>query len=339
MAEILDEKIPSIKEKNNHVRSSLNNRYPHLQGYFNNNSIGLIDRNKTLDIAQKKFFHAQKEILDATDLTEATYNKSLDVSARLLTEYVLYRNIIINKLKTIDISHSENEIHNFIVPTKKIFRKDNFIKDIYSNNVWLLDDKYMSYRTILSELQMSKLLKELEINGENSDSDDTRPDISLIFSNDPNATDATENKVDVVIVELKKLGLKLAKREEVVSQLKQRARKLLNYFPNKIQRIWFYGIVDIDKEFRISLKEDGYTELYSKGELFYNEEKIIIDEDKDLKIPIGVYIMSFDAFLKDAETRNSTFLEILKEGLKRKIQDENISTTNGLSFDMINSYN
>lgn len=34
-----------------------------------------------------------------------------------------------------------------------------------------------------------------------------------------------QTKTDVVIVELKKLGLPLAKREEVVSQLKQRSSK------------------------------------------------------------------------------------------------------------------
>ena len=104
------------------------------------------------------------------------------------------------------------------------------------------------------------------------------------------------------------------KRQEVVSQLKQRARKLAKYYPDKIQRIWFYGIVDIDAEFRIALKEENYTELFSAGSLFYKEHTVILDEDKNIRIPFGLYVLSFDAFLKDAESRNSTFLNVLKQG-------------------------
>lgn len=58
----------------------------------------------------------------------------------------------------------------------------------------------------------------------------------------------------MVIIELKKRGIKLSKTEEVISQLKQRATKLMNYYPNRIQRIWFYGIVEFNDEFKLSLK-------------------------------------------------------------------------------------
>lgn len=71
----------------------------------------------------------------------------------------------------------------------------------------------------------------------------------------------------------------MAKREEVVSQLKQRARKLIKHYPNKIQRLWFYGIVDIDAEFRISLKEEKFVELYSSGSVFYKEHDALLDDE------------------------------------------------------------
>jgi hypothetical protein len=95
---------------------------------------------------------------------------------------------------------------------------------------------------------------------------------TIIFSNNPDEV----AKIDVVIVELKKLGLGLARKEELVSQLRQRARVLLSHYPEKIQRIWFYGIVDIDNDFRISLLEDDFIELYSPGSLFYKEQSIIV---------------------------------------------------------------
>ena len=227
-----------------------------------------------------------------------------------------YPHVIIKNLKQIDKKNPEADIHDIIVPRKKVCGKAGFINDLYTNNAWLLDDKYMSYSTILSDLEMNKLMPYLALDGENVD-DEKRPDIAIVFSNDfhnPVGQVEVQTKTDVVIVELKKLGLPLAKREEVVSQLKQRARKLAKYYPDKIQRIWFYGIVDIDAEFRIALKEENYTELFSAGSLFYKEHTVILDEDKNIRIPFGLYVLSFDAFLKDAESRNSTFLNVLKQG-------------------------
>lgn len=312
--QIFNNKIPQINERNNNAKFKLEERFPHLQGYFNDKVVGLIDKNQALEVAQKKFFNDQKEILEASTLTNEQYEKSLEISSRVLTEYVLYRNLIINKLKQVDKKSSESDIHSIIIPMRKSFSKDNFHNDLFTNNAWLLDDKYMSYSTILSDLKMTELLRNLSIDDEGTSNDESRPDIAIVFSNDPN----TAQKVDVVIVELKKTDLKLAKKEEVVSQLRQRARKLLKYYGDKIQRIWFYGIVDFDAEFKISLLEDKYTRLYSNDSVFYKEHPIILDENKpNESIPVGLYVMSFEAFIEDAASRNSTFLNLLKENLKQ----------------------
>ena len=78
--------------------------------------------------------------------------------------------------------------------------------------------------------------------------------------------------------------------------------------------MWFYGIVDIlnDKEFVDSLTENRYVPIFSDGSMFYREIQI-----GDDNIPIGFYILSYHALLSDAETRNSTFLRIIKEGFKK----------------------
>ncbi|GHU98766.1 ATPase [Bacteroidia bacterium] len=320
---ILNEKIPSIQTENKQITESLNNNYPHLTGYFDEQPIGIIDRNKAIEVAQRKFFQDQKEVLDgANTVSKEQYEKALNISSRTLMEYILYRNVIIKNLKGIDYKNTEADIHDIIVPRKKICTKSDLINDLYTNNAWLLDDKYMSYSTILSDLEINKLMPHLALDRESVE-DEKRPDITIVFSNDVKSEESTQSdganqqKIDVVIVELKKLGLPLAKREEIVSQLKQRARKLANYYPDKIQRIWFYGIVDIDKEFRISLKEEQYTELFSAGSMFYKEHSVIIDEEKDIRIPVGLYVLSFETFLKDAEIRNSTFLNVLKQGFAK----------------------
>ena len=118
------------------------------------------------------------------------------------------------------------------------------------------------------------------------------------------------------MVELKKHGVRLAEKEEAVSQLRQRARRLLEHYPNKINRLWFYGITDIDAEFRVSLIEDEFKELFSNGQIFYKSQPIIVGRE-DNKFPIDLYVMTYDAFIKDAEFRNSTFLRILKDSIQK----------------------
>lgn len=320
---ILSEKIPQISKENQKTVKIINERFPHLQGYFKDKPLGLINKDKYLEAAQKRFFLEQKSLLEADTLNEHQYQKSIELSSRVLMEYVLYRNLIIQKIKSMDFENSEGDIHDAIVPRRKTFKHDSFTNDLFNNNAWLLDDKYMSYQTILSDRELEKVIKEIALEGEDIDSNEGRPDITIIFSNDLDGS----QKLDVVIVELKKYGLKLAGKEEVISQLKQRARKLLNYYPNRIQRIWFYGVVDFDKEFIRSLKEEKYLEIYSRGQYFYKEIDIIPDYDENIMIPIGINLLSIEAFVEDAQARNSTFLKILKDSIKKMSGESNAHET------------
>lgn len=309
--EILLQEIPEINNRNEELLSRLQETYPHLSGYFGNDYVGFAIKSELIEQAQNCFFKEQSIILEAQSLDDEKYKKSLELSARLLTEYVLYRTKIIDKLKNVSETDSEATIHDIIIPRFTKFTQSDVIKSIYSNNAWLLDDKYMSYSTILSDLEMGDLIR--AITNEDNIKDDKRPDIAIVFSNNPKSNTG----VDVVIVELKKKALGLARKEEVISQLRQRARKLLQYYPKNIQRIWFYGIVDFDDEFIRSLKEDDYIELYSKDTCYYKELSTMPEiNNSNLRIPTGVFILSYQALIKDAESRNSTFLQILKEGIR-----------------------
>ena len=91
VGKILASEIPVITEKNKKVKEKFEEQFPHLLGYFESDTVGLIDRDDALEIAQKKFFWAQKQVLQAETLTDITYKKSLELSSRTLTEYILYR--------------------------------------------------------------------------------------------------------------------------------------------------------------------------------------------------------------------------------------------------------
>ena len=80
--------------------------------------------------------------------------------------------------------------------------------------------------------------------------------------------------------------------------------------------MWFYGIVEFTPEFKLSLRNSKYTPLYSKDSLYYKENEWYKDLEDDTTYKVGTYILSIDAFIKDAKAHNEVFLNILKDGFK-----------------------
>jgi anti-sigma regulatory factor (Ser/Thr protein kinase) len=331
ISEIIQREIPVIKEKKEKSKESLNKTYPHLIGYFDDGEIGVVARSKSIEAAQEKFLRDQKEILEAHSLDDKQYDKALELSSRSLSEYVLYREKIIGKVENITKKNHEEDLHNIILPKGAVLRDNTDLSNIYSNNLWLLDEKYMTYNTAMSNKSMKEIIE--EISQENlTAKDTTAPDIVITFSDNPKDDNNKDKKIDVVIVELKRKGIPLAKTEEVISQLRQRARKLMKFYPDKIQRIWFYGIVEFNDEFKMSLMEEKYTSLYSKDILYYKENEVLLNINDTKSHLIGTYILSIDAFIEDAKARNAAFLQILKDGFQKiKNEDTEIISTSQIS--------
>jgi hypothetical protein len=305
---LIEEQIPRIKSNNKKIKEGLINKYPHLNGYFDLENIGYIKRNEILESAQKEFFKAQKEILDANNLTDEQFEKSLEISARALTEYIIFRQITIDKLKNSTSKNSESDIHKLIADKGKKgkFEKENLINDLYRNNSWLLDDKFMTYEITLSDREMTELVQHL-VEGEEIEKNIDRPDFAFIFSNNPKE----QKPFDVVIVEIKKRGVNLYENLKTVNQLETRARNLMKYYNNKVQRIWYYGIIEFNEEIELALSS-SFTELYSMGKLYYKEQDVAISLNPKKTVPVGIFIWDIDAIAEDANARNSTFLNFVK---------------------------
>lgn len=220
---LIEERIPRVKKTNTAIRESLVNRYPHLNGYFDVDNIGYLKRNDILKDAQEEFFKAQKELLDAHSLTDEQFKKSLEISDRALTEYILFRQLTIEKLRDSTKEDSESYLHKIIATKGKDgkFLKENLINDIYKNNSWLLDDKYMTYEVTLSDREMSELVTYL-VEGEEVLRDIDRPDFAFIFSNNPNE----DKPFDVVIVELKKRGVDQYENQKNYKSVRNSCKKL-----------------------------------------------------------------------------------------------------------------
>ena len=308
VGKVLADMIPKITEKNEKVKEKFEEQFPHLLGYFENDTVGLIDRDDALEIAQQKFFRAQKQVLQCETLTQAAYEKSLELSSRTLPEYILYRDKIIGGMKEMTTDNAESEIHNLIVPRFKEFSKEAMPSEIYQNNAWLLDDKFMVFRTILSEQRMDTVVNAIRLD-EECEKDAGRPDIAMIFSADPKNASA----VDVVVIEIKKKTDDEKENQYAINQLLDRAVKLAAHCPN-IQRIWYYAVIQISDTMETRLRQQKWAPLFSMGKLYYQE--FITERPDRTVVPTPTFVVSFDAIVADAESRNHTFLEILRNGMR-----------------------
>lgn len=313
---VLNKEIPEIDKRNRETTKLFEERFPHLAGFFEEQTVGIIDKDEALEIAQSRFFKQQKEVLESTSLDNETFQKSLEVSSRTLTEYILYRELIIKKMREFGEEDSEADIHNLIVPRYETFQEQTLVENKYKTNAWLLDDKFMSFRTVLSEPKMKDLIAAITLNEESSD-DQGRPDISFIFSADPNE----QEKVDVVVVEIKKKVVDDKENPYAATQLVKRAQKLVDHCPN-IQRVWYFALIEIDENLSQLLTNMKWTPLFSKGKVFYQDFQVKNKENEI--VPTPTCLLSYDAVIEDAAARNHTFLEILKKDIK----DFNSSSNN-----------
>lgn len=308
IASIINKRFPRIAAANKEREEYLKNTYPHLSGYFKTSDIGFSSHNDILKDAQEQFFRDQREILSATTLSDEQYEKSLMLAARSLAEYILFRQNVISKMKALDKNNLETDLHNLIAPKGSEFQEGELYKDLYRNNVWVLDDKFMSYCTVLSEAEMSKVI-DVITDGEVKDPDGDRPDITLFFSADP----TKDNRMlDVVVVELKRLGITPEQNSIVEFQLDTRTQRLAEYYGRRIQRMWFYGIVEFTDKYRMHLVNNGYNPLFSNGSVYFKSKPVYTDLEKSFSVVQNSYIMDFKALAEDANSRNETFLKVLK---------------------------
>lgn len=308
--EIIKTNLPQIASSNEKQYDNIIERFPHLSGLIEKDSVGYLSYNEVIKKAQEQYLKEEREILGAAHLSDEQYNKSLEFSSRSLALYIVYRQKLIEKLSELDHKIKETELHQILSKRYQKFSGKETEKDIYLNNIWLIDDKFMSYDHVLSEAQISNIKKLLDPNYTEAQDDEDRPDISIFFSKNP---DSSQGKFDVVIIELKRLGITPEQNSIVEFQLDTRTQQLSDYFNNRIERAWFYGIVELTDKYKLHLKNNGYKPLFSHGNIWYRQKEVFPTLEGQTSVIQDSYIMDFKALVEDAKSRNSTFLKILRE--------------------------
>lgn len=307
MQRIIRNKYPEIERINVEEENAAIEKNPHLIKYIKENK-EIVKSKESLTIAAQKKFNDEKikvrnkieQVLSNNNVSasefEKTINEITDIAYYELGEYIVYRDTIIKALaKTMNTEAREKVFHDMFMPMKTSNSNDS-INDRLLSNLWLLDDKYMTYLYASSDKSYKRIAKDLNLEPVESL---TRPDMCVFLS----SNDDTKSK-DALIIEFKSAKADLDEKRKALSELPDNVMTLRNDVTN-IKTVWSYGITEIDESFEKSLLGQDYEPLFSNG-----ESKIYYKYLKNANT--HVYFIDYQSIIDDALSRNSTFIEILK---------------------------
>jgi hypothetical protein len=281
----LENNIDIDEISKNNLNDAINNA-PYLAYYLQNNEEGY-DSKTLIEIAKEKL-EEDKELI-RKDLENNQALLSI-VTQSELTEYIFDRQRKIDLLKKIkDDNVLEKEIHNLFM---KKYTKD-LEQNYKSNNLWLFDDRFMTYDKVFSEAQLQEVFPDLKNNL-------NRTDIISIVSN----TYEKEEITDIVLIELKRPNEKITPAEA-----QRELRSYADYINqsreyNKI-RIWAYAFLKFDGDTARDLRLDEYNQIptQTKYPIFYKYSGVTTN--------MVMNFLDYESLAYDADVRNKTFMKIL----------------------------
>lgn len=264
---------------------------PYLSYYLKSNE-EILDVDRLIANAQIRLAEDKEKLRNnKNQINEGNFQRLLNIVTQSeLAEYIFDRQRVIEKLRSLtDQKEIEDKLHSLFMPR---YTNDESC-DYRTNNLWLFDDRFMSYDKIFSEEQIKNIFPQLSGNIK-------RPDILSIFSN----TYDDKEMTDIIIIELKRPNDKISP-EGAEGELLKYARYINDLRDNKI-RIWTYAFMKFNSELSEVLEKDrGYNKIPVKGgyPIFYKyhpTQNIVIN------------FIDYYAIANDAENRNLTFMKILQ---------------------------
>ena len=314
---LYNDKFPNRLEDIQKEINKNKNKYIWLNDYFD-------EKNIKPKQAVKKYIEEQIDILEKQekDITEDDINKMVNAN---LVAYIQWREKQLKKLEA-DFNNPETKesaIHNWFVPMKKEVEHD----DLLNNKMWALDDKFMLFDKCYSDEQLNQISKdvynmykskfneELKIYNEEG-ANIRRPDIALLKMQD--------GQERLVLLEFKRPNADWFDYGKGLMQLEYYAE----YFARKHNILYPFAFLivndlekDDKKDLRSHLQKHQYQLIYNTGNFKIYQNGIplnnpdIVDDAGDIK-PIGrvnIQVVSSQAMISDAKTRNQTFINIIKK--------------------------
>lgn len=263
---------------------------PYL-GYYIGDNNDILGTNELITLAKRKLEEDKKYLRERSHLENSDFEQRLSlVTQTELAEYIFDRAKTIERLKKLtDDEKIEKEIHNLFMKQRTVDDKENY----KTNNLWLFDDRFMTYDKVFSEKQIREIFPKL------SDNID-RPDLLSIISN----TYEKELITDIVVIELKRphKAITPASAEE---QLLDYASYINDNFEDRKIRIWTYAFLKFNKDTERKFKNKGYNRVFTNTNypLYYKAFDTV---------NAILNFIDYKTLAYDAELRNKTFLKILE---------------------------
>jgi hypothetical protein len=212
-----------------------------------------------------------------------------------LARFIIHRALVIDSLANMPRATAEHVLHDAIL------RRHSDGNDIRENNVWLVDDKFLSYSSIYSDDTLVKIVREV---GEDTESKQNRkPDVAAFYSKD---SEGKPNKL--VIIEFKKPGADIFENNKALLQCRLYASELVDRI-NTVREVFAFSVVEIDDEFYRDMKRTGFKDVFSLSERVVYDDFAIGSSDD---VPLHLYVMPASSLIADAKARNRVFEEVLR---------------------------
>lgn len=301
MAMINDYDVDEVNQFKTSNVEKLKKYYPFINIHSLGDDAALLDAEaivKTYRVQQAK--REDQIVEDLESGRRVTLDDISHLASDDLARYIVHRALVIDSLANMHPESAEDAIHNAILPKKS---NGNEFRE---NNVWLIDDKFLSYSSIYSDVTLSKIVQ--AVNSGFESKHQRRPDVAAFFSKD---NDNQPNKL--VIIEFKKPGADIFENNKSLSQCRLYASELADHIPTVLE-VFAFAIVNVDDEFYRELKQTNYKDIFSlKERVVYQDFNI----GKNGALPLHLYVMSIEALLKDAKARNRVFEEVLQFEVKK----------------------
>jgi len=286
--------------KNDNIQK-LKKYYPFIKVESLGGNAALLDADEVVKTYRAQQARKEDLVVEALESGKAvSWDDVSHLASEDLARFIVHRALVIDSLANMPLTSAEDAIHSAILPK----RSDG--AEIRENNVWLVDDKFLSYSSIYSDETLAKIVQEVGRSVESKQQ--RRPDVAAFFSKD------SENQPNkLVIIEFKKPGADIFDNNKALQQCRLYAGELSDRIPT-VREVFAFSIVEVDDEFYRDMKQTGFKDVFSLNDrVVYNDFLI----GSKSEVPLHLYVMPALALIKDAKARNRVFEEVLQFDVKK----------------------
>ena len=294
--------IESFKSAN---VQKLKKYYPFIDTSSLGGSAAILDADEIIKTYRTQQARREDQLVDALQQgKQPSWDDVSHLAGDDLARFIVHRALVLDSLGKMPSDAAEDAIHSAILPKKT----DG--KDIRENNIWLVDDKFLSYSSVFSDETLSKIVR--EVNQTVEVNQNRKPDVAAFYSRDDK-----DRPNKLVIIEFKKPGADLFDNTKALVQCRHYATKLVDRI-DTVREVFAFSVVDIDDDFYRDMKQTGFKDVFSLGDRVVYSDFLVGTVDE---VPLHMYVMPASALVTDAKARNKVFEDVLRFNVTEHLDD------------------